>query len=126
MYRCFALAVTLSCLPLAALAQIQRQFPADALRGEIVITSPPDLALNGKASRLAPGSRIRGQDNMLQMSGAMIGQELAVNYTIDTYGMVRDVWVLRPEEIRKRPWPSTPAEAKSWRFDAIAQTWSKP
>ncbi len=126
MYRCFAIAVTLSCLPFVATAQVQRSFPADALRGEIVIAQPPELSLNGNAARLSPGSRIRGQDNMMQMSGALIGQSLPVNYTLDTYGLVRDVWILRPEEIRKRPWPRTPAEAKSWRFDPTAQTWSKP
>lgn len=126
MYRCLALAVVATCLHAPAAAQVQRLFPADALRGEIEFLQPPELRLNKAGARLAPGARIRGQDNMLQMSGALIGSRLSVNYTLDTYGLVRDVWILRPEEIRMRPWPRTLAEAKDWVFDPVAQTWSKP
>ncbi|MEO8278567.1 MAG: hypothetical protein ABI564_02675 [Ideonella sp.] len=126
MYRCFALAVALTSLPVGASAQMQRLFPADALRGEIEFLQPPEIRLNKAGARLAPGSRIRAQDNMLQMSGSLIGSKFAVNYTIDTYGLVRDVWILRPEETRMRPWPRTLAETQAWAFDPVAQTWSKP
>lgn len=129
MFRCHApaLAALLLALPaLPAAAQVARNFPATALRGEIVVVAPPEITLNGKPARLAPGARIRGQDNMLQMSGALAGQKLQVNYTLDTYGLVHDVWVLRPGEARVRPWPRTPEEARQWTFDPVAQTWSKP
>lgn len=126
MYRCFALAVALSTLHAAAPAQVQRQFPADALRGDIEFLQPPEIRLNRDNARLAPGARIRAQDNMQQMSGALIGSKWVVNYTVDTYGLVRDVWILRPDEVSKRPWPRTPVEARSWLFDPVAQTWSKP
>jgi hypothetical protein len=43
----------------AAAAQAPRNFPATALRGEIVITQPPELLLNRQPARLAPGARIR-------------------------------------------------------------------
>ncbi len=79
-----------------------------------------------RPARLAPGARIRGQDNLLQMSAALTGVRLPVHYTLDAYGLVRDVWVLRPDEAQVRPWPRSPAEAAAWRFDPIAQTWSKP
>jgi hypothetical protein len=126
MYRCIALALALGGLHTAALAQVQRNFPATALRGEIVVTAPPEITLNGSPSRLSPGSRIRGQDNMLLMSGAIVGQRLVVNYTTDLTGAVHDVWVLRPEEVRVRPWPRTAAQAADWRFDPVAQVWSRP
>lgn len=126
MYRCLALAMALSGLHAAAPAQVQRNFPATALRGEIVVVSPPEITLNGRPSRLSPGSRIRGQDNMLTMSGAIVGRRLIVNYTTDLGGSVHDVWVLRPEEVRMRPWPRTAAEAAEWIFDPVAQTWSRP
>ena len=110
----------------AAPAQVQRQFPANALRGELVVTAPPEATLNGTATRLAPGARLRGEDNMLQMSAALVDRKLRVNYTLDLYGLVREVWILRPEEVAMKPWPRTPAEAQAWTFDPVAQTWSKP
>jgi hypothetical protein len=124
MIRCVALAALLFACTLPAQAQAPRRFPATALRGEIVVTQPPELLLNGQAARLAPGARIRGANNLLQVSGALVRQRLAVNYTLDIYGLLLDVWVLTPQELSKRPWPTTPAQAATWRFDATAQTWS--
>ena len=135
MYRCasakssllavaFALAASLLCLPGAA--QVQRNFPPTALRGELVVGVPPQVRLNGDASQLAPGARIRGENNMLQMSGSLEGSKLIVNYTLDTSGQIRDVWILTPDEMRKRPWPKTLLEAQTWVFDSGTQTWAKP
>jgi hypothetical protein len=126
MYRCFALVAAAIALHTSAAAQVQRNFPATALRGEILVVEPPEIQLNGAAARLSPGARIRAEDNMLQMSGALIGRKLRVNYTLDIGGMVHEVWILRSEEARVRPWPRTTAEAAAWQFDPVAQTWSKP
>ena len=84
------------------------------------------MLLNRLPARLAPGARIRGMDNMLQMSGALVGQRLLVHYTLDTQGGVLDVWVLTPAELARRPWPATPQQAGSWLFDPGTQTWSQP
>ena len=108
-----------------ATAQVQRNFPADALRGALVIQDAPEITLNGEPARLAPAARIRGPNNMLAMSGALAGQRLLVHYTLDMHGHVKEVWILTPEEAAKRPWPSTPQEAASWEFDAGAQTWTR-
>lgn len=129
MPRCLltaSVALTLA-VPVFASAQMQihRNFPANALRGELVVGIPPEITLNGKDARLSPGSRIRGPNQMLLMSGAITGEKLVVNYTVEQYGLVQDVWVLRPEEI-KRLWPKTPKEAATWSFDPIGQTWTKP
>ena len=115
-------------VPMVAAAQgtLPRHFPATALRGEIVVTQPPVVTLNGQPARLAPGARIRGANDMQILSGALVGQKLTTHYTLDTYGLVKDVWVLRPDELAKKPWPKTAAEAAAWRFDAFAQTWTKP
>ena len=126
MLRCFIAAFALGCLVAPAAAQVQRQFPQQALRGQIVFVNPPEVRLNGAAVVLAPGSRIRGQNNMLEMSGALVGAKLWVHYTVDTQGSVMDVWILRPEELAKKPWPTTPAETQTWLFDATAQAWTKP
>ena len=126
MYRCALAALLVATLTTPATAQMQRSFPATALRGAIVISEPPALLLNGRPARLAPGARIRGQDNMVQMSATLAGAKLLVHYTIDTYGLVKDVWILRPEEAAVRPWPATLEQAQTWTFDPTAQTWSKP
>ncbi len=132
MLRCATRAATLLALAFAfclpAAAQAVRKFPANALRGEIVVTQPPELVLNQKfAARLAPGARIRGANGMQVMSGALVGQRLAVHYTLDpTSGSLLDVWILTPAEFARQPWPATPAEAAAWRFYPDAQVWVKP
>ncbi|MDQ2779401.1 MAG: hypothetical protein M3Y32_07580 [Pseudomonadota bacterium] len=129
MHRCAFLATLAASMALAALpaaAQIVRNFPAAALRGEVQIVQPPEILLNGRPARLAPGSRIRGQDNLLQMSGGLVGQRFLANYTLDVNGQILDVWILNAGEQARRPWPTTPAEAARWRFDAASQSWSKP
>ena len=109
-----------------AQAQVARNFPQNALRGEISFGTPPELLVNGQAARLAPAARIRDTKNMQVLSGTVMGQRAIVNYTIDTSGNVFSVWVLRPEEIANKPWPRTPAESAAWQFDPIAQTWTRP
>ncbi len=130
MLRC-ALPGLAACLVLAAthapvLAQVQRNFPANAMRGELRITQPPEALLNGAPARLAPGARIRDTRNMLAMSGALAGRPMVVNYTLDTQGLVLDVWMLTEQERSRQPWPSTPAQARAWVFNPTAQTWSRP
>ncbi len=126
MLRCVALAA--ACLALAgpALAQAPRNFPATALRGELVVTQPPQVLLNREPARLAPGARIRGTNNLLVMSGAAINQRLLVHYTLDLQGQLLDVWVLTPGEAARQPWPTTPQEAAAWQFDPAAQAWRRP
>ena len=110
----------------ATAQQAQRNFPQNALRGELTVTQPPELLLNGAPARLAPGARIRGGSNLLVMSGAIVGQKFAVNYTLDTYGLVKDVWLLREDELARQPWPRSAVESARWAFDPIAQTWTRP
>jgi hypothetical protein len=125
MYRC-VLAAAMAAFVLPAAAQAQRNFPADALRGVLVVVQPPDALLNGRPARLAPGVRIRGQNNMLVLSGAAIGQKLVVHYTLDPLGLVKDVWILTLAEMGNKPWPTTPQQAQTWSFDPVAQVWTKP
>jgi hypothetical protein len=126
MYRCLIAAVATIAFALPAAAQVQRNFPQNALRGTITFGAPPEIQVNGKPARLAPGSRIRGLDNLLVMSGALVGAKAVVNFTVDQAGLVKDVWILRKEEIAMKPWPETLVQAQSWQFDPAAQTWTKP
>ena len=120
------LALALMGAALPAAGQVTRHFPMNALRGELTVLSATEVLLNGDLARLAPGARLRGQNNMLVISGAAIGQRLVVNYTVDSLGNVKDVWVLRDEEIANRPWPRTLQEAQTWGFNFDTQTWVKP
>ncbi len=116
---CLALAATV------ALAQEPRRFPGHALRGELVVTQPPEVRLNGRADRLAPGARIHGRDGFRALSGTLVGERLAVHYTRDLSGQLFDIWVLTPQELARKPWPTTADEAQRWTFDASTQTWSR-
>ena len=101
-------------LPLAALlisaasaqtevsAPTLRTFPKDVKRGELVVVSAPDIAMNGKPDRLSPGVRIRDARNNLVLSGTLTNQTLVVNYVRDNTGLVHNVWVLSSEEIKQK------------------------
>jgi hypothetical protein len=84
------------------------------------------VLVNGEPARLAPAARIRGLNNMIVMSGALMGQRAVVNYVLDSPGLVQDVWILTDAERRKQPWPTNSKDAKAWSFDPIAQVWTKP
>jgi len=111
-------------VPLHAAAQVHRNFPQNALRGTVAFGQPPEAVLNGDATRLAPGARIHGPDNMIVMSGTLMGQKYTVNYTTEPGGMLFEIWILRAEEAAVRPWPQTPQQATTWSFDPIAQIWT--
>ena len=125
MPRCALMAVLGLSIAFGAAAQTSRPFPANALRGALVVMQAPEAQLNGLGARLSPGSRIRSADNMVQMSGSLVGQRLLVHYTLDPGGLVHDVWILTPDEARRQPWPSTADEARRWVFNPAAQTWAR-
>jgi hypothetical protein len=119
-------AVLIALVAVALPAQAQRLFERSALRGELIVKAPPEALLNGKPVRLAPGVRIRNPQNMIQLSGSVLEQKLLVNYTLDGFGQVHDVWILSQAEAARQPWPKTAAEAQAWTFDPTLQRWSKP
>lgn len=88
--------------PVAVIAQgIVRTAPADVKPARMTVTQPPVITLDGKPDRLSPGSRIRNVNNMLLLSGSVVGQELPVVYRRDSAGLVHEVWVLTPDEYAK-------------------------
>jgi len=94
-----ALAAPLLGLSARAPAQVNvRAFPLNAQRGWMVVTYPPLIQMNGQPDRLSPGSRIRGQNNLLILSGSIVGQSLLVNFVRNPTGEVHDVWVLTDAE----------------------------
>jgi hypothetical protein len=115
----------LAALALPAAAQLQRNFTDKALRGELVFGQPPEVTLNGKPARLAPGARIRDENNLLQMSAALAGRMATVHYTTELQGMLLEVWLLSPAEAAKKPWPTNEKEAQAWLFNPESQAWTK-
>ena len=137
MFRC-AIATITTALALAFSGQanaqaappvqyVKRHFTANALRGEVLFMGPPEVQLNGQNMRMAPGGRIRNDQNMMALSGSVVGKQFIVNYTIDdASGMVKDVWILDELETAKEPWPRNRDEARAWQFDFAAQRWIRP
>jgi hypothetical protein len=83
---------------------VQRNFPAKALRGTMVVAQPPLVAMDDQPTRLSPGARILDINNNLVRSASLINQELVVNYTTDQRGQVHQVWILTEAEAKeKRP-----------------------
>jgi hypothetical protein len=107
MNRClFLLSLATAVLAAPALAQDQPQrippMAANTLRGELMVTAPPEVVLNGQPARLSPGARIRGRNNLLVLSGGLVGQPLHVRYLLDTSGLVHQVWILTDAEMQSR------------------------
>ncbi|MDQ6627391.1 MAG: hypothetical protein M3Z29_02925 [Pseudomonadota bacterium] len=94
------------------------------MRGAIVFGIAPEIILNGKPARLAPGARIRKADNMIAVPSAMLGGPFLVNYSVDPSGLVNDIWVLTADEASNR-WPTTRRQSEDWSFDPVAQVWSR-
>jgi hypothetical protein len=88
----------------------ERSFPVAALRGTLEVTVPPQVLLDGKTDQLSPGARIYGSNNMLVLSGSLVGSTLAVNYTREIGGAVHEVWLLTAAEAAvKRPTAAKPS-----------------
>ena len=84
--------------PAPANAQAQRLFPHGVQRGQIGFADPPQVLLDGRPERLAPGARVRNEHNMIALSGTLRGRTFLVNYLRDPAGVVREIWILTPEE----------------------------
>lgn len=99
---CAAVAGLSFILASSASAQgIIRTAPKDVVLGQMVVTAPPIVTMDGKPDRLSPGSRIRDLNNMLVLSGGIVGKTLPVVYKRDPAGLVHEVWILTPEEYTK-------------------------
>lgn len=98
-----ALATCLAPLfPVSVAAQTPQRIPPiaqAAQRGMLVVTAPPEVLLDGKATRLSPGARIHGRNNLLVLSGTLVGQNWPVRYTRDLLGQLHEVWILTEAEV---------------------------
>ena len=91
-----------------ALAQ-QRMVPISpkAKRADITFNRTPDILVNGKTARMAPGVRIYDRNNMMAMSGVLDGTTKAKYLVEETTGLVIGIWILTDDEIAT-PDPEAP------------------
>ena len=89
---------------------IRREAPKDVVLGQLVVTAPPQVTIDDKPDRLSPGSRIRDLNNMLVLSGGIVGKKLPVVYRRDAAGLVHEVWILTDAEYQKLGGVSRDAE----------------
>ncbi len=75
-----------------------RTFPVGTVRGRLMVIDGPDVQLDDKPDRMAPGVRIRSAQNMQVTPASLAGQLLIVNYTRDVSNLVSRVWVLTEAE----------------------------
>lgn len=80
---------------------INRQFPDATELGLLVVGIFPEVTLNGKPQRLAPGALIRNQDNRIVTPNLVAGPQWVVVYLMDMSGQVGNVWILRDDEIKR-------------------------
>ncbi len=107
--RVFGWAATLivACGFAAGVAQAQQSMvqqrmvpiPPKAQRADIIFNRSPDVLINGKAARLAPGARIFNQQNLIVMYSALQGAIKAKFVLEDSTGLVLSVWILTEDEI---------------------------
>ena len=76
-----------------------RTFPPTAQAGVLQVMAPPEVMLNGQPDRLSPGAQIRDTNNMMAVSGMLIGRQFVVAYVREPMGMIHRVWVLNDAEI---------------------------
>jgi hypothetical protein len=115
-----ALPAVCSLVPPSAFAQgIRREAPKDVVLGQMVITAPPIITMDGKPDRLSPGSRIRDLNNMLVLSASAVGKVLPVVYRRDAAGLVHEAWILTPEEYSKLGGANTGDPQGHKRFDEL-------
>ncbi len=99
----FLMALALAGMLLSAGAKAQgRNFPHEVKRAKIAFVAPPQVLVNGRSEFLAPGVRVRNEQNMLALTGSLLGQIYSVNYLRDPVGLIREIWILTPEEAATR------------------------
>ncbi len=105
MKRC--LSPLLLALAIAGPAHAQdrsRDFPREALRGDMTVTQPPYIEMDDRVTRLSPGARVLDEGNRLVRPASLLNREVTVNYLLDRRGQVTQAWILTPEEKKeKRP-----------------------
>lgn len=80
-----------------------RQVPTDVKPGMLAIQNiNGELTIDGKPDRYAPGIRVHDLNNMLVLTGTLVGRSVPAVYKRESIsGQVHEVWLLTAEEYAK-------------------------
>ena len=84
------------CVAASVYGQV-RSIPENAERGTILHLQDMVVEIGGKRLHLAPGAQIRDASNRVVMPAALPAGA-PVKFVLDGAGLVRQVWILTPEE----------------------------
>ena len=98
--RTSPLLIVLACVLSASAHAQARNIPEEAKAGELSHLQDMFVSINGVQVRLAPGVQIRDQANRLVVPTA-VPPTSQVKYVLDPQGLVRQIWILTPEEARQ-------------------------
>mgnify|MGYP001221452469 FL=1 len=99
-FACFAAIVVLAG---ATQALAERTFPQQARRGELKAYEYPSMKIGGHVYKLAPGSRMFNERNLLIMPASLLVQTAPIMYTLDMSGDLSGIWLLTGEEAARLP-----------------------
>jgi len=98
-------AVTLA-LVFATQACAERHFPDQAKRGDMKAYTYPSMKIGDNVYRLAAGSRIFNQQNLIIMPASLQIQTAPVMYMLDISGDLSRIWLLTDDEAARHPLPN--------------------
>ena len=99
----FALLASMLTLVCATQACAERNFPEQARRGDLKAYDYPSMKIGDNIYRLAAGSRIFNQQNLIIMPAALQIQTAPVMYILDTSGDLSRIWLLNGDEAAQHP-----------------------
>jgi hypothetical protein len=101
MQQLLRLLIACACLASAGAHAQLRTIPQEAKAGGIRHVQDMVVAIDGVELRLAPGAQIRDASNRVVLPTA-VPAGANVKYVLNDEGLVRQVWILTPEEAAKR------------------------
>ena len=76
--------------------QSTKRLPDGSMVGVMTTQSLPNVQIDGKQQRLAPGARIVGANNS-SITPNQVPANSKVRYRVDASGLVTHVWLLPPD-----------------------------
>ena len=101
----FALLATVMATVLATHACAERVFPEKARRGDLNAYQYPAMKIGDRVYRLAAGSRLYNQQNLIIMPASLQIQTAPVMYILDISGDLSRIWLLTQDEAAQHPLP---------------------
>ena len=101
----FALLATVMATVCATQACAERVFPDQARRGDIKAYQYPAMKIGDRVYRLAAGSRLYNQQNLIIMPASLQIQTAPVMYILDIGGDLSRIWLLTQDEAAQHPLP---------------------